>query len=331
MDQEKLIRSLKLQLRIERTIIALIALVFIGWWTVGHFAPRAYVIVADGKSLAYVATHESAERVIKQVKGAVAGSKASEVSFKESVEIKKAPADAQIAPEGDAVKSVLGKLTLQVEKYAILVEGVPAVAVDSEEDAAAALEASKARFGSMVKNLMEEPQFKEQVDVRKMPVDLALYRPKVEDALGELFSGGSGGSGIYVVASGDIASRIAARQGMALSELEALNPGKNLARLQIGDELRVSKAADKGKRRLIVVVRNRETKTEAIPYRTESISSVKMLAGKEAELSPGQNGSRQVVLATSYENGVRVGSEVIEETIISNPVPRRVAVGIKPR
>ena len=331
MDQEKLIRSLKLQLRIERTIIALVALVFIGWWISGHFAPRAYAITADGKALAYVATYESAEHVINQVKGAVAGSKPSEVSFKESVEIKKAPADAQIVPEGDAIKSVLGKLTLQVEKYAILVEGVPAVAVDSEEDAAAVLEAAKAKFGSMVSNLMEEPQFKEQVDVQKMPVDLALYKPKQEDALEELLSGGSGGSGVYVVAPGDVASRIAARLGMALSELESLNPGKNLARLQIGDELRVSKTADKNKRRLTIIVRNRETKTETIPYRTESISSVKMPAGKEAELSPGRNGSRQVVLATSYENGVRVGSEVIEETIIRNPTPRRVAVGIKPR
>lgn len=330
MDQDKLIRSLKLQLRLERASIALVVFIFIGWWAVGNFAGRAYVITADGKPLAYVATHEAAERVIAQVKGAVAGAKPADVSFKESVEIRKAPSDVDVAPEDDAVKSVLGKVSLRVKKHAILVEGVPAVAVDSEEDAGAVLEAAKARFGSMVESLMEEPQFKEQVDVRRMPVDLVLYQPKIDDAVNELFSGGSGSS-VYAVASGDVASRIAMRHGMSLSDLEALNPSKNLARLQIGQELRVSKTGNSGKRKLTVVVRNRESKTEQIPYRTESISSVRMFAGKESELSPGRNGLRQVVLATSYENGIRVGSEIVEETIIRNPVPRRVAVGIRPR
>ncbi|MEN6371372.1 MAG: G5 domain-containing protein [Armatimonadota bacterium] len=329
MDQDKLIRSLKLQLRIERTAIALAAVIFIVWWAIGNFAGRAYVITADEKPLACVATRTSAEHVITEVKGAVAGAKPADISFKESVEVKRAPADADAMSEAEAVKSILGKVTLRVNKYAILIGGKPAVAVDTEEDAGAVLEAAKARFGSMVKNLMEEPQFKEQVDVRRMPVDLGFYQPNIDEAVNDLFT--AGGSGTYVVASGDVASKIAMRQGMSMSELESLNPGKNMAKLQIGEELHVSKSGGSDRPKLTVIVRNSETKTEPIPYTTESVSSVKLPAGKQTELSPGRNGLRQAVRATSYENGVRAGSEVVEETIIRNPVPRRVAVGIRTR
>jgi LysM repeat protein len=176
---------------------------------------------------------------------------------------------------------------------------------------------------------MEEPQFKEQVDVQEMAVDLDLYRPTEEEALDKLVSGKAASGGVYVVVSGDVASQIASRLGMTLTELEELNPGRNLHRLQIGDKLKVSKSGSARTPRLTVIVRDMENRTEEIPYRTETVSSVRIRAGRETELSPGRNGLRRVVLAVTYENGVRVGSEIVEETVIREMVPRRVAVGIR--
>jgi hypothetical protein len=218
-------------------------------------------------------------------------------------------------------------------KHAVLVDGVPVAAVDSEEQAGAVLEAAKEKYGSMARDLMEEPQFKQDVKAEKMAVDLALYRPTVEEALDALLSGGGGGagggSGVCVVTSGDVAGKIAQDHRMTLSELQALNPGRNLDKLQIGDQLKVSKSSGSSKPRLTVVVRSRESKTERIPYQTETVSSVRLHTGQQTELSPGSDGLRQVVLAATYENGIRTGSEVVEETIVRNSVPRRVAIGIR--
>ncbi|HOP79453.1 MAG TPA: hypothetical protein PLZ21_02705, partial [Armatimonadota bacterium] len=173
MDQEKLIHSLKLQLRIERTAILLLTLILLGRWAYGNFHTRYFAIYVNNKPVACLATREAADQVITQVKSAVAGAKASQVSFKENVKIKRAPRDAKTQSEKEAIKSVLGKVSLRVVKWAILLDGIPVVAVDSEEQAGDVLESAKERFGSMVENLMEEPHFKEQVTAEEMPVDLA--------------------------------------------------------------------------------------------------------------------------------------------------------------
>jgi LysM repeat protein len=347
LSDDKLIRSLKLQLRLERTAILLVALFFLIRWGYGNFQSRPYSISINGKPIAYVTTSEAAKRVLANIKGAVQGIKASDVSFKENITINRAPRNVNVLSETDAEKAVVGKLTLRVMKYAILVEGVPAVAVDSEEQAGAILESAKERFGLMVDNLMEEPGFKEQVEVRRLPVNLSIYRTDADEALKMLLEGrvsasegsSGGSSSTYMVASGDVAGKIAADYGMTLDELQQLNPEKKLDKLQIGEELKVKTQTTTDGResesvqapRLTVVVRSREKKTEDIPYTTETVSSMRMSAGKEVELSPGRNGRRQIVLATVYENGVKKGSEIVEETILRNPTPRRVSIGIRSR
>jgi len=328
LNQDSVIRSLKLQLRLERGAILLIVLFLLCRWGYSYLQSRPYAILANGRPVAAVATYRQAAGVLEQVKGAVAGAKPSEVSFAQRVEIGRADPSARLVSETDAVKAVLEKVSLQLEKWAILVEGTPAAAVDSKEDAGRVLEAARRKFGSLAKDLMEEPQFKEQVDVRRMPVDVDLYRPSVDDALDVLLSGSRSGSGTYTVVSGDVAVNIARRHHMTLPELQALNPRKNLDRLQIGDELRIAETAGPGKARLTVVVRDREIRTEPILHRTETVSSMQVPAGKEVGISAGRDGLRRITLAVTYENGVKAGSEVVEETIIRNQTPRRIAIGI---
>jgi LysM repeat protein len=229
--------------------------------------------------------------------------------------------------EKAAAETAASKLTVQLTKYVILVGGKPAVAVDSEDDASSIIEAAKERFGSMVANLMEEPSFKQDVSVRRMVVDRALYRPTVEEALDALVSGGKG-AGTYTIAQGDVASAIAERFGMKLSDLQAMNGGKDLEKLQIGEQIRVSMKEETDAPRLVVVVRNQESGTEIIPFQTETVSSVELRPGKQIELNPGRNGLRRVIRAITYENGVRTGMEVVEEQTIRNAVPRRIAIGI---
>jgi LysM repeat protein len=330
LDQDSLIRSLKLQLRVYQGIIALAVLTLVIWWGQGLLGARPYAILAGGKPVAYLATEKEAKDVIDEVKHAVSGAKPSEVAFAQEVEIARGSRDAKPIPKDEAVKALLGKVSLRLRKPTIVVSDIPVVAVDSKEKAGEVLEAAKQKFGSLAKELLEEPQFKEKYAVQVREVDPSIYKASVNEALDALVTGG-GGSGTYVVESGDLAGEISARFGMTLPELGKLNPRQDLDKLQIGDQLRVSNSSGPKRPRLTVVVRDKATRTETMPYRTESVSSVQMPAGKQIELSPGRNGVRRVVVADTYENGVRTGSEVLEETIVRNPVPRRVAIGIKRR
>ncbi len=331
MDQDKLIRNLRMQLRVERAIIVLVAIFLLARWGHDLLQERPYAILVDDKPVACLTNEQIANRVLTDIKGAVDGVEPSEVSFKERVVVRRAPRGTNPQTESEATKAVLETISLRVDKYSILVEGVPAVALDSPEDANSVLESAKEMFGSRVANLMEEPSFKEQVDVQSMTVDLSLYRKYREAALDCLLRGGAvSQSGTYMVKEGDVAGAIATKFRMKLSELEALNPNRNLNKLRIGDELKVGeqKPAAGSAPKLTVVVRNQSKRTEVIPFQTETVSSVRMVSGKQVELSPGRNGLRTVTVADTFENGVKKGSEVLEEIITREPVPRRVAIGI---
>ena len=134
----------------------------------------------------------------------------------------------------------------------------------------------------------------------------------------------------YAVKQGDLAGEIASRSGVKLANLWAMNTGVNLNHLHIGDRIRVRSSVPPPAK-LTVIVRDQCERIEPIPPPVQRVSSARMYVGKRVELSPGRSGKRHVKAAAIYENGRKVGSEILEEQILRAPVPRRVAEGIKAR
>ena len=135
---------------------------------------------------------------------------------------------------------------------------------------------------------------------------------------------------MYEVRGGDVAGAIASRHGISLDELTAINSEIDLDRLHIGEKLNV-KAVKQPAPGLTVVVRDQSEREERIPAPVHRVSSAKLPNGKQLDLAPGKSGLRRVKVATIYENGRQVGSEVISEEILREPSPRRIAGGIKTR
>ncbi len=227
---------------------------------------------------------------------------------------------------------IRGVVSPVVPKWAILVDGKPAVAVPSRTAAGEVLDMAKLKFGKLAKNLVEEPQFKQKVSVDIVSVDPAIYRSSPQDAVDFLFAAPQPKSedAVYVVKKGDLAGEIAARHGLKLKELWDMNAGTNLHHLQIGDKVRVKQTTNAAPK-LTVVVRDQSERTESVPPPVQRVSSTNLYIGKSCQLSPGSAGRRRVKVATIYENGVRTGSEILQEETIHQPTPRTVAEGIKPR
>jgi len=330
MDSEKIIRSLRLQLVIERIAIASIALVLAATWAVGHIKSGKSVILVDGKAVACVVSRGDAEDVLTQIKRDT-GCNPSEIEFQQDVRVARAPRDAQPISRHMALCTVRGVVCPLAPRWAIIVNSKPVVGLPDKQTAGDALEQAKSKYGSLVTNIAEEPQFKEEVTVDYIPVPTRLFCQTAEDALKVLFADNpvEVGSAVYTVKNGDIAISIASRNGLKLSDLEALNPGVNLARLAIGDKLRIK--ITKSSAKLTVVVRDQSEKTQPIPAPVQRVSSAQLYEGDSTTLSPGKDGERRVKVATVYENGRKVGSEVISEEILKEPSPKRIAVGIKHR
>jgi len=322
---------------LERIIFLTIILSLLGRYVVFDLITAPYAIQVDGRSVAFLSSKRAAERVIAEVKGGP------DARFKEEVTIARGSLHDRAMSEPRAKQLLTRAATVMAEAWVIFIDGKPSIAVPSEEMAASVLNRARDRYGVMASNLMEVPTFKEDVKVQPAYVEAkSKIWTDIDAAVSELVGRpaareSAGRDRVHIVKSGDLASRIAQEYGLNLDQLRQLNPGINLDRLQIGDKLIVGSqtenAANQSEEKqahpkLTVVVRDAVTLTETIPYRTEIVSSVRMRPGKRVILSPGRPGLRRIKRALIYENGVKTGSEIVEETILRQPMPERVAVGI---
>ena len=323
-DWESVASRLRRQLLIERAIIALVLLSLLGRWGYGYITSSACAIVADGKPIVVVESKSAANELLEELRGS-AGNENDEVEFAQKVDLKRVASGSPMDRES-AMAILKAKLRALGDKWVILIDKKPYAALDAQEQAGETLELARQRFGKLVENLAEEPSFKENVTVQNQRVDLRQWRRTPQEAVELLFSP-EGKPSVHVVKSGEIAGEIAEQHGVKLADMQRLNPGRRLDKLRVGDRLRVGV----GKAPLTVVVRNQISRAEPIPAGTESITSVQMYSGKTIVLSPGRSGKRQIRVAVVYENGAEIGREVLEETILRPPVPRRIAVGVKSR
>jgi len=330
MEPEVTIRRLRKQLAAERIVFGAVALILIVCWLIGHFADSKSLILVDGKPVVCVPTASDARDILTQIKTQT-GCSPSEISFKQDVRVERAPRNMFPVSRHKAFRTVAKLVSPVVPRWAIIVDGSPAVAVPSREMAGEVLETAKRKFGSLARNLAEEPQFKENVTVDIAAVDPAIFRNNTQEAVNFLFSESAPTTtdATYIVRKGDVASAIAERCHLKLSELAALNPSIDLDHLQIGDRLRVRTTSARPK--LTVVVRDMAERTERIPPPVQTVSSANLYEGKTYVLAPGSPGLRKVRIETIYENGRRVRWETVDEQILRSPIPRRVAIGMRHR
>ncbi len=71
------------------------------------------------------------------------------------------------------------------------------------------------------------------------------------------------------------------------------------------------------------------TKEEAIPFDTETVESSAIPKGETEVLVEGTDGYKNVEYEITYKDGVEVSREAVDETIVKEPVTRKVAIGTK--
>ncbi len=145
--------------------------------------------------------------------------------------------------------------------------------------------------------------------------------------IAELLNSTKAGEVTYTVVKGDTWSGIANGHGMSSKELLALNPGFDINRLQIGDELTLSNAVPY----LTVVVTERQNYVEDVQYDITYVDDASMYKGDYRVLSKGVYGSADVVADVIYINGEETERSIISSVTLSEPVTERRAQGTKER
>lgn len=131
----------------------------------------------------------------------------------------------------------------------------------------------------------------------------------------------------YIVQEGDTFSQIAYDHGMRQGELQALNPGINIDRLKIGQELLISRSVPY----LSVRTVDNLTYEGAVPYEVEEIPDDTMYEGNSTVVVKGVEGSAIYNADVTYINGVEESRIIHSTEVLAEPVTQVVRVGTKER
>jgi len=147
----------------------------------------------------------------------------------------------------------------------------------------------------------------------------------VDEAI-SLLENGSLTKDLYVVKSGDVLGSIANKHGLKLKELLAINPGlKEDTVLKIGQEVNVTVL----KPHLSVVVEKEVKVAEEIPFETKYVENSSILKGETKVETNGVKGSKSVTYSISTQNGVEVARNVVNSTVVKEPVTQVIQKGTK--
>ena len=163
--------------------------------------------------------------------------------------------------------------------------------------------------------------YRENVEIRECDLPVEEFTNLADTAL--LLNGMKAGEVTYTVKGGDCWSVIAQDHNLTSDELLALNPGYDIDKLQIGDELLISNAVPY----LTVVSVQSEQYTTELPYEIEYVDDDTMYVGDSRIITPGAYGSADIVARVTYEGSAEIDRVIESETVLLEPVTEVQAKG----
>jgi len=309
------LRSLRRQLWLERVVFVPIIvglLVLLVKQEQGRFA---YEISVGGRSVALVASGGDADRIVQGVRHELVPDVPRQASYNPPVSVARIPrGDRPVLPFEQARKQFRRDARLYAPGAVIMVEGRPAAALRTVEDARGCIARVQATYGS------GRTWIKEHWEIREINME-SRKRLTVEQAQQVLTSPAR--VEIYRVGRNESAWSIARTHGISVAALKRANQGVDLAALRPGITIRIGTGAPP----LSVTTVRTQTHVEKIPYRTETITEPDLRPGAKRIIQPGLPGERQVVEQVTLENGKETGRRLIKTQITRQPIPQRVAVG----
>ena len=228
----------------------------------------------------------------------------------------------QLTSRADFLDHLTDQVGLVDEGYALYVDGELTAATTFSGALEELLQQLK--NGYVTANTVD-CYFKEQIEIRHEYVKKE-YMMNL-GYIAELLNDTKQGEEIYTVQAGDVWGQIANDHGMLINELLALNPGYDVDRIHVGDQLTISNAVPY----LTVVDVERQSGVQDIPYEVEYQDDSSLYVGDTRVLSAGVYGKADVTANVTYINGEETNREVVASVTLSEPVAELQARGTMER
>ena len=279
----------------------------------------------EGTVLETVGSESEARRALTTVENITTSALGEEFTFDAtSIQYETGLVRRSEVADGEVLEDELtDQVGLVTNGYSLYVDG-DFIGATQYEGALEALLAQKKAFYVTEDTISAE--FEEEVEIVPgyVPVDSITNLGSIAELLNRTKSG----EVTYTVVGGDTWSAIAKANNMTNDALEALNPGYDIDRLNIGDVLLISNAVPY---LTIVAVERQNYDDNFVPYDIEYVDDKSMYQGNERVLSPGEYGTSNVVVNVTYVNGVETEREVLASVVLVEPVTEQRARGTKER
>ena len=165
--------------------------------------------------------------------------------------------------------------------------------------------------------------FKEKVEI--VEVDTKIGNIQDEEKVLEYMLTGAVEKKTYAVKSGDTLSGIAKKLGISMDDLTAANPDVDPTRLQIGQELTLTRPCP------VLTVQTTEIAEYNVPIDYDIVyeETSALYKGEQTVKSAGVKGERLVVARIVRNNGEEVSRQELSTTILSEPKSQVVLKGTK--
>ena len=165
----------------------------------------------------------------------------------------------------------------------------------------------------------------ESTEIRECDLPVEDFTNLADVAL--LLNSTKAGEVTYTVEAGDVWSVIAQDHNLTNDELLHLNPGYDIDRLSIGDELTISNAVPY----LTVRATQMEYYVAEIPYEIEYVDDNTMWEGDTRIITKGQYGAADTVARVTYEGLEEIERNIESQTVTTQPVTEVQARGTMER
>lgn len=290
---------------------------------VGTVYTPSYVVSVDGVTLGIVKEPAVFEQVVEQVEERATDILGYEYHMDGEVTYELALSESdQFSSVGAFETYLFNQIGEVMKSYVLSVDGKVIGAATDRETIENLLEQVKAPY---INENTVSSEFVSQVQITHEYTPSSIEQDP--DKMLEALTANTTGDTTYTVQAGDTFMALAFANDMTMAEMEALNPGVDINKLMIGQELNIKETIP------VLSVRTVESVsyTESVAPSVEEVEDDSMYEGETKVLQAGVNGQNLVSADVTYLNGTEESRNITSTTVVSEPVTKVVAVGTKER
>lgn len=282
-----------------------------------------YEVIVGGEKIGLVTSKKTVYTAVAEVSEAVKSYTGEaydeEPAFSHRIVTKKSLSTAEQIKEG-----LLKSLDSMVECSGVYIDGKPAFALSTAEEAEKALAEHKKAYGGTPAD-GKAVEFVEKVEVKRGYMHISLLKT-YDEALEMLAGKDNFKEKSYTVKDSDTLWDIANANGLTVERLLALNEGISET-IKAGDVIKLEEETP------LVSVRTVSTEEyeEAVPYTVEKVSDSGMYENTVAVQQQGVDGKNRVIAKITRINGKETERQKLSSEKISDPVVQIEKVGTKKR